>query len=141
MLAPSTGLSFKLNGTVHLPGESVLISDIKSQPANRSDPGSTLVCVTTNVNTACCRKRDNKNVTNAAAGAVGEWYYPNDTLVPRPSGHVVDFERIGHARQVRLARVASGSTPPLGVYTCEVPYLENGTNVSASVTLVEKRKF
>jgi len=63
------------------------------------------VCVTTNINTACCRAPDNNGVTNNTAGAVGEWYYPNGSLVPRPkSGYAVDFARIGHHHQVRLAR-------------------------------------
>ena len=119
----------------YLPGDSVLISDIGPQPADRSDPGSTLVCVTTNVNTACCRSGDNNGVTNATAGAVGEWYYPNGTQVPRPSGVVVDFARIGYTHQVRLGRVVSDSIPPLGVYTCQVPDPSSGFVYSASITI------
>ena len=114
------------------------ISDIGSQPASRSDPGSTLVCVTTVVNTACCRSRDNNYMTNAKAGSVGEWYYPNGTLVPRPTGHVVDFGRVAYTHQVRLARVASGSAAPLGVYTCQVPDAATGHLVTANITLTEK---
>ena len=72
MLAPlPTGLYFMFNGSVYLPGASALISDIGPQPDNRSDPGFTLVCVTVNVNTACCRNNDNNALTNATAGAVG----------------------------------------------------------------------
>ena len=100
-----------LNGTIFFDGASVLISDIGSQPAGRTDPGSTLVCVTTNVNTACCRGGDNNGVTNATAGAVGEWRYPNGTLVPRPGGNVVDFTRLGFAHQVRLSMEVSGPSP------------------------------
>ena len=106
-----------IKNTFILPGDSVLISDIGSQPGNRSDPGSTLVCVTSNINTACCRRQDNNGVTNATAGAVGEWLNPNGIPVSRPRGHVVDLERIGFTHHVRLARVVSGSTPLLlGVY-------------------------
>ena len=64
-----------LENNVYIPGDSVPITDIGPQPGNRSDAGSTLVCVTTNVNTACCRGSD--------GGAIGEWYYPNGTRVPR----------------------------------------------------------
>ena len=124
-----------MNGTTYLPGNSVLISDIGSQPADRSDPGSTLVCVTADVNTACCRSSDNNGVHNAAAGAVGEWYYPNGAQVPRPSGVVVDFARIGYTHQVRLGRVVSDSIPPLGVYTCQVPDPSSGFVYSASITI------
>ena len=142
MLAPPpTGLYFMLNGSVYLPGASALISDIGPQPDNRSDPGSTLVCVTINVNTACCRKNYNNALTNATAGAVGEWYYPNSTLVPRHNGNVTDFARIGYTHQVQLARAVSDSTPPPGVYTCQVPCPVNRSNFSAIITLVEKSKF
>ena len=141
MLAPPAGLYFMLNGSTYVPGASVLISDVGPQLADRSNPGSTLVCVTTNVNTACCRERDNNKMTNATAGAVGEWYYPNSSLVPRPKGHVTDFARIGYTHQVRLARAVSDSTPPPGEYKCEVPYPGNTVNVSASITLVGKSKF
>jgi len=113
--------------------------DIGLQPANRSNPGSTLVCVTTNINTACCRAGDNpSNLPNG--GAVGKWLYPNGTLVSRPSGNVVDFARLHHTQQVRLARLVSVSTPPLGVYTCEVPTLGDGTFVTATITLLQTRK-
>ena len=59
LLDTPTGLYFMLNGAIHLSGASVLISDIGLQPADRSDPGSTFVCVTNNVNTACCIVNDN----------------------------------------------------------------------------------
>ena len=133
--APSNGLYFTFNGKILSPGDSVLITGIGPQPANRNNSGSTLVCVTTNVNTACCRKNDNNGETTAAAGAVGEWYYPNGTQVPRPDGNVVDFARIGFTHRVRLAR--EKGTPPLGVYTCEVPE-PGGVNVTANITLMEQ---
>ena len=105
-----------LNGNIHLPGVSVLISDIGPQPDNRNDSGSTLVCVTTNVNKACCRRKDNN-----ALPAVGDWYSPDGTLVPRGStSNELKLSRIGYTHQVRLAR-SPYSTPPPGVYTCIVP--------------------
>ena len=130
-----------MNGKKYLPGASVLISDIGSQPAdNRSDPGSTLVCVTTNVNNACCRGEDNKYMTNVMAGAVAEWYYPDGTPVPRPDGgNVVDFVRVGFTLHLRLARQISTSTPPLGVYTCQVPDPSTGFVYSASITIYQGR--
>ena len=137
LVAPPTGLYFQLNGVIYNDGASVLISDIGSQPADRSDRGSTLVCVTTNVNTACCRSRENNGVTNATAGAVGEWRYPNGNLVPRPNGDVVDFARFGYTHHVRLAKAKSDSTPPVGVYTCEVPST-SGVNVTATISLTDQ---
>ena len=136
---PSTGLYFILNGVTYLPGNSVLISDIGPQPADRSDRGTTLVCVTTNINTACCRSSDNNGLTNATAGAVGEWYYPNSAQVPRPDGNVVDFARIGFTHQVRLGREVSDSIPPLGVYTCQVTDPSTGFVYNASITIHQER--
>ena len=128
-----------MNGVIFNDGDSVLISSIGPQPANRSDPGSTLVCVTTNVNTACCRKGDNPaHVNTATAGAVGEWRYPNDSLVPCPSDNVVDFVRFGYTHQVRLGREVSTFTPPLGEYTCEVPS-PSGVSVNATISLTEQQ--
>ena len=131
---PSTGLYFMLNGTVHLPGACVLISDIGPQPDNRNDSGSTLVCVTTNVNTACCRSNDNNALTNATAGSVGDWLYPNGTHVPRGDSNVLELVRIGFTHQLRLAREPN-STPLLGVYTCIVPDPSTGILDKASITI------
>ena len=130
-----------LNDTIHLPGASVLISDIGPQPAdNRSDPESTLVYVTTNVNTACCRGADNNNKTNATAGAVGEWYYPSGTQVLRPSSDIaMDVERVGFTHEVRLASEVSDSAPPLGVYTCQVSEPSTGFVCSASITIHQEK--
>ena len=124
-----------LNNITYLPGDSILISDIGTQPPDeRSNPGSTLVCVTTNINTACCRGGDNNEVTNGTAGAVGEWYYPNETLVLR--GNVTtDFRRVGYKHQVRLARVLATSIPPLGEYICKVPDPSTGVLCNASITI------
>ena len=123
------------NGHIYVSGHSVLISDIGNQPRNRANPESTIVCVTTNVNTACCRKNDNNAFTNGSAGSVGEWYYPNNSLVPRANGNVVDLQRTGFTHHVRLARAVSGSTPPLGVYTCRVPEPSTGVLHNASITI------
>ena len=67
---------FTLNGTIYLPGDTILITDIGSENNDNSDPGSALVCVTTNVNTQCCRGADNPN-----GGGRGEWYLPNGTRI------------------------------------------------------------
>ena len=123
------------NETLILPGSSIFISDIGPQPAKRSNPGSTLVCVTTNINTGCCRKKD-KNESISYTGAEGDWRYPNRTKVPRAiESSTVDLARYGYTQQVRLAKVASGSVPPLGVYTCEVPESSTGVLHNASITI------
>ena len=132
---PPTGLYFMLNGTIHFPGDSVLVSDIGPQPDNRNDSGSTLVCVTTNVNKACCRENDNNALTTSTMGAVGDWYYPDSTQVPRGSdGKQLKSSRIGYTHQVRLAR-SPDSTPPPGVYTCVVPEPVTGVLHNASITI------
>ena len=57
-----------LRGTIYLPGSTVLITNIGTQGGTDPDqPGNTLVCVTTNINTQCCRNSDNNN-----GGALGD---------------------------------------------------------------------
>ena len=111
-----------------LSGDTVLITDIFADP----NPGSSLVCNTINVNTHCCRGRDNPN-----GSSVGEWYFPNGTIVPRlsvsPNG---DFTRTGYTHQVRLNR-RNNTTAPLGTYTCVVPDMNNRMNHTASIILCE----
>ena len=117
-----------LGNTIYLPGDSVLITDIGQLPDLRSDPGSTLVCVTSNVNTQCCRGSDEGNV--------GEWFYPNGSMVPRVNtiGSAVNLvARFGYTHQVRLGSVGS-PTGPLGVYRCDVPD-KTTTIVSASINI------
>ena len=128
---PATGLYFRIGNHTYLHGQIVNISDIGEQPYyDISDPGSTLVCVTTNVNRACCRRSD--------GGNVGEWYYPNGTIVNRPNNSsTAAFLRIGHEQQVRLMH-RSDATGPLGLYRCEVPD-EQGNNVSASIIISSKK--
>ena len=127
---PSTGLYFMLDNNIYLPGDSVLITDIGTQPGTRVDPGSTLICVTSNVNTACCRGAD--------GGNVGEWFYPDGSMVPRPGAISTStgiFARYGHNHQVRLGIVGS-PTGPLGAYRCDVPDGMTGTIVSASINII-----
>ena len=122
---PPMGLYFSLNGVIHLPGDSVSITDIGS--TGSGDAGSTLMCVTSNVNTNCCSGSD--------GGRVGEWYHPDGTIVPRNAGNPGDdiFVRTGFTQQVRLNRRAN-ATGPLGVYRCDVPD-PSGANISASITI------
>jgi len=89
-----------IKNVIHLPGDSVFISDISvPQPDDISDVGSTLVCVTTNINPACCRASDSNGSTTDRAGAVGEWHYPNRTLVPHIYKNVIDFARVGYTQE------------------------------------------
>ena len=124
----NTGLYFTLNGTVYLPGDTILITDIGSNTTNdRSDPQSSLVCVTTNVNTECCRGADNPN-----GGGRGEWYLPNGTRLIYTTAN--NFYRARYTQQVRLYRNIAAMSPT-GVFTCEVP---NGTmNHNATITISE----
>ena len=108
---------------MYLPGDTVLITDIGISSRGTSSAGSSLVCNTSNVNTYCCR---------AYGGNVGEWYFPNDTIVPR--GITGDFTRIGYTHQVHLNRRNNAMTP-LGTYTCVVPDINNAIIYTATITL------
>ncbi len=89
-----------MSGTVYLPGDTIPITDVgnsylSGSGTNQDDPGPSLVCVTRNVNTMCCG--------GAGNGSVGNWYYPNGTIVlgnnVNPDG---DFTRSSHTQQIRL---------------------------------------
>ena len=112
---PSTGLYFTLNGAVYLPGDTILITDIGSNTTtNRSDPQSSLVCVTTNVNTQCC--------TNMLTILMGEVEGSGTSLIGPGFLTLKDlnFYRTRYTQQVRLYR-NKGFLSPTGVFTCEVP--------------------
>ena len=118
---------------MYLPGDTVLITDIGIGVRGNPDPGSSLVCNTSNVNTHCCRGSNNPN-----GPALGEWYFPSGTIVPRlrdsPDG---DFIRTGWTLEIRLNR-RNNATTPLGTYTCVVPDMDNTMNHTVTITLGEK---
>ena len=99
-----------------------------------SDPGSSLVCKTEEVNTQCCRNRD--------GGNVGEWQYPNGTQVlRRRNNRGGNYSRSGFTQQVRLNR-RNDAIGPTGEWTCTVPREEGSreegcgdSKHSASITL------
>ena len=124
--APSSGLYFTVAGTVYLPGQTVLITEIGAQ-LSPTDPGTSLVCVTSNVNTQCCRGADNPN-----GGAVGEWFF-NGIIFPRNDVQEA-FSRSGFTHQVRLNR-RNNAMSPTGAYECRVPPLGGGELVTASITI------
>ncbi len=102
------------------------------QITNPTDPGPSLVCVTSNIRTMCCRGRDHPD-----SGPVGNWLYPNGTIVlgnsANPNG---SFTRSSHTQQIRLNRKSPDVMSPTGVYTCVVP---DGSNTAiihtATITL------
>ena len=99
---------------MYLPGDTILITDIGSITTNdTSNPGSSLVCNTTNVNIQCCRGVDDPN-----GGGRGEWYLPNGTRILNTPD--ANFYRTRHTQQVRLNR-RNNAISPTGVFICEVP--------------------
>ena len=129
--APSnTGLFFTLNGTVYLPGDTILITNIGSENTNdRSDHGSSLVCNTTNVNIHCCNGASNPN-----GGGRGEWYLPNKNRILNTKGN--NFYRTRYNQTVRLNR-GNNAMSPIGVFSCEVPNMADTKNHTANITIGE----
>lgn len=121
-------LYFELNGEIYPSGSSVLITDI-GVANSANNPGSSLVCVTSDINSQCCRGSD--------GGNVGEWYFPDGSTVLRrrenPGG---DFTRSGFTEQVRLNR-RNNAGGPTGVYTCAVPRECGGQIHTANISLGE----
>ncbi len=136
----STGLYFTLNGTLYLPGDTINITDVGDNIVcgyGFQDPGLSLVCVTSNVNTMCCRSSD-----HPGNGSVGDWFYPDGTMVLSISANSTgDFNRSSHTQQIRLNRKIPNVMSPTGVYTCQIP---DGSNPSlihtASITLANTGK-
>jgi len=105
---------------------------IGDQPDDRSDPGSTLVCMTGNINKACCRRGD--------GARVGKWYYPNGTIV-YPLQYYYNYNgqytisETRYTKQVRLVRrKGNNALGPTGIYTCSVPD-EHGNLWNASILI------
>ena len=120
-----------MGNTKKLPGDTVYINDIGEQPTNRSDPGMTLVCVTTDVNSSCCRGSDNDN-----GERLGDLLDPNRNSVISLSDIASTSDKLYKVRSTHQLRLGSLGTPtgPLGVYTCVVPDM-NGDNVTANITI------
>ena len=120
-LETATQLYFTWRGNRYEPGDSILITDIRFHDGD-AGPGDSLVCVTTDVNTQCCTD----------VGGVGEWFFPNGSMVL----HNNDFNgssqiiKTGRANQVRL-NFRTRQTSPTGEYTCVVP--ETGGSVIQTV--------
>ena len=115
------------NRTVYLPGDTLRITDIGYTGSGYSPVGSSLVCISANVNTQCCGDSD--------GGNVGEWFFPNGSMVPHYN-YYGDFTRSGFTQQVRLNRRNNAITP-FGVYTCRVPDGRNGSVIhSANISLL-----
>lgn len=108
-------LYFEHEGIRYESGSSVLITEVGTSMSSASilKPDTSLVCVTSEVNTRCCRKRD--------GGNIGEWHFPDGSLIPRnqnnPDG---DFTRSGYTQQLRLNR-RNDALEPSGIFSCMVP--------------------
>ena len=119
---------------MYLPGDTVLITDIgevglERAGFGRADPGRSLVCATRNINAQCCRPRDDNPFNNI----VGEWHFPNGSVVFRNS-RARDFVRRAFTREVRLER-RNNVMSPTGKFECRVPDEVTGKLVNASITL------
>ncbi len=128
-----------MSGTIYLPGDTIPITDVgdsfsPGNGTNPTDPGPSLVCVTRNVNTMCCRSRD-----HPGSGPVGNWLYPNGTkVIGNNANQFLNFTRSSHTQQIRLNRKRPDVMSPTGVYTCEVPDgSDNTITHTATITLGE----
>ncbi len=115
-------LYFTLNGTVYLPGDAVLITDV-----GEFRNATSLICITSCVNTQCCTDSDDN---------VGEWYFPDGTVIPQNSS-IADFSSSGSTEQVHLNR-RNDALAPTGEYSCRVRDGNDSALIhNASITLGE----
>ena len=127
----ATQLYFTWRGNRYEPGDSILITDVGLHitSGNNIGPGDSLVCVTTDVNTQCCTD----------VGGVGEWFFPNGSMVPRnidDPNRNSQIIRTGRANQVRLL-FRTRQTSPTGEYICVVPETGGLVNQTAGIRLVK----
>ncbi len=100
------------------------------------DPGLSLVCNTSNVNTNCCRGSD-----HPGNGSVGNWFYPDGAIVLGNSANSNgNFTRSSYTQQIRLNRKRPDVMSPTGVYTCQVPDEYNSMIHTANITLARPGK-
>ena len=122
-----------MNGTLYLPGDTILITDI-GNAVNSIYPGSSLVCNTTNVNSDCCRSADN---TMPNGKGRGEWYFQNRTKIFNNGSY--NFYRTRSAQKVHLNRrnEAIQLTAMAEDFTCGVPNDDGGPIYAATITIGE----
>ena len=92
-------VGFSLNGTTYQNNSLVTLEDI-------GENDGALLCMTNLI--ACCRPPYRN-------GAVGNWYFPNTTIVP--SDMNLDFHRTRGQMVVYLHRKRGGEN---GIYRCEI---------------------
>ena len=139
LAVPDVGLFFSLNGIVYPPGVKLLITDVGESAIEGA--GSSLVCITSNINTQNCRGSD--------GGIVGEWFFPDGTMVPRNSSSAnANFTRGDFTEQIRLNRRNNALMPTgifscrvTGIFSCRVPDYLNRIIHEAIVTLVGKQWY
>ena len=122
----ATQLYFTWRGNRYEPGDSILITDIGVHHGD-ADPGDSLVCVTTDVNTQCCND-------------TGEWFFPNGSMVLHNfnTGSDNPMIRTGCTNQVRL-NFRTHQTSPTGEYICVVPETGGSVIQTAGIRLVSGR--
>ena len=121
-----TQLYFTWRGNRYEPGDSILITDIRHD--SDRGPANSLVCVTTDVNTQCCND----------TGGVGEWFFPNGSMVPRnidDPDRDSQIIRTGRTNQVWL-NFGTPQMSPTGEYTCVVPVTDGSVIQTAGIRLV-----
>ena len=97
------GVWFSLRGTTYQNNSLVTLENI-------GEDGDALFCMTDNI--ACCARAQ-----VPGGGILGDWYYPNDTVVPN-QGDGWDFYRLRGQSVIYMNRRRGGLD---GIYRCEIP--------------------
>ena len=121
-----TQLYFTWRGNRYEPCDSILITDIGRHHGD-TGPEDSLVCVTTDVNTQCCTDE----------GGVGEWFFPNGSMVPHNTGSQI--VSTGHDNHQVHLNFEDRQESPTGEYTCVVPETNGSVIQTAGIKLVTCR--
>ena len=116
-----------LRGVFYADGDTVLLSDI-------GEGENSLRCTTTQ--TDCCGQ--NADGVSVVLDRRGEFYYPNQTQVPRENDASSDGLFRGRDYQfISLQRMSTATTsPPLGRYRCDIPE-RNGVSQNMFINIGE----
>ena len=116
-----TDIAFQLSGMFYTNNSIVAFGGV-------AEGDNALLCLTNS--SQCCRAPDNPN-----GGGLGEWYFPDGTLVLDGLDTSRSIYRNRGASVVRLNR-RNNAQSPTGVYRCEIPDASGTTqNIFVAVNI------
>jgi hypothetical protein len=106
----SVGVYLSLKGAVYANNSVISITEIGKSDSDRAAVNESLQCITDR--RPCCATPLNR---------VGEWYFPNGSIVPRQSSSSSFYRSRSDNGVINLNRVHTNIIIPVGQFCCQVP--------------------